>query len=288
LGGIVVLGSLAALGTASFDAGATGSGAGPRGEAARASSTSTAVATSVSFAVDVHAHTPTQRTVHLQVEGQMNFVTHTLTATVTRPSAALHLSATNAEVDPTGDTMRLHTEWVGRQAYLSVPTPWTALAGGAHTLSLPTSPALQRMVTTALTQSAVALSYAKILLKDLTGHQTPHRLGSRTIQGVVATGSRVLLTLPQLLKLVPELSPTMTKNVASMADATIPATVWVDRQGRLVEVALAASKGSAAWVTGTVQFSDYGAPAKVTVPPAAAVKPITPPLQQLLGAWYYF
>lgn len=280
MGGVVAFGGIAALGAASF-----GAGAGTTGEAGH---TSTAVATSVSFAVDMDAHTPTQPTVHLQVEGQMNFVRHTLTATVTVPSAPLHVSATNAEVNPAGYTMKLHTEWVGRQAYLSVPSQWTALARGAQTLSLPTSPALQRMVTTALTQSAVALTYAKILLSDLTDHQPPHRLGSRVIEGVTATGSKVQLTLPQLLKLVPQLSPSMTKTVASMADAAIPASVWVDRQGRLVEVVLAATKGSAAWVTGTVQFSDYGAPAQATLPPAATVKPIPPALQRLLGEWYYF
>jgi hypothetical protein len=195
---------------------------------------------------------------------------------------------TNAELNPTGTTMQLHTEWVGHQAYLSVPAQWTALAAGAQTLSLPTSTTLQRMVTTALTQSAVALTYAKLLLNDLTEHQKPHRLGSRTIEGVVATGSKVQLTLPQLLKLVPQLLPTMTKKVASMADATIPTTVWVDRQGRLVEVALAATKGSAAWVSGTVQFSAYGAPATATLPAAGTVKPIPRALKQLLGEWYYF
>lgn len=113
-------------------------------------------------------------------------------------------------------------------------------------------------------------------------------MGSRRIEGVLATGSKVQLTLPELLKLVRQLSPSMTKNVSSMADATIPATVWIDRQGRLVEVVLAATKGSPAWVTGTVRFSDYGAPANATPPPAATVKPITPALQRLLGAWYYF
>jgi hypothetical protein len=288
LGGVIAFGGIAALGAASFGAGA---GALPEAGAASHSSTSTstspAVATSVSFAVDVHAHTPTQRTMHLQVEGQMNFVRDTMTATVTVPAPAMPASATTAEVDPTAKTMKLHTEWVGDHAYLSVPSQWTAQVPGAQTLSLPTSSALQQMVTTALTQSAVALTYAKLLLTDLM-QQSPHRLGSRTIEGVATTGSKVQLTLPQLLKLIPQLSPSMTKNEPSMADAPIPAKVWVDRQGRLVEMDLAAAKGSAAWVTGTVRFSDYGASAKVTPPPAATVKPIPPALQRLLGHWYYF
>jgi hypothetical protein len=287
LGGVVAFGGIAALGMASFGAGAD-TGSVTLSDATTANHTSAVVATSVMFAVDLYAHVPARRTAHVQVEGQMNFIDHTMTATVTVPSDALHATASNAEVYAAGSPKKLHTEWVGHQAYLSVPSSWAAQARGAQTLSLPTSPALQRMVTTALTQSAVALTYAKILLDDLTNHQKAHRLGARIIGGVPASGSQVQLTLTQLLKLVPQLTPTMTKNIASMADATIPAMVWVDGQGRLVEVKLAASKGSDASVTGTVQFSHYGAPAKAVVPPASTVKPIPPALEQLLGDLYYF
>jgi hypothetical protein len=272
---------------ASFGAGAT-TGSGTLSEAGKASHTSAEVATSVTFAVDLYARVPARRTAHFRVEGQMDFVHHTLTATVTVPSNALHATASNAQIDLTRNPTKLHTEWVGRHAYLSVPSSWAAMARGAQTLSLPTSPSLQRMVATALTQSAVALTYAKILLNDLTEHQAPHRLGTRTIEGVSATGSQVQLTLGELLKLVPQLTPTMTKSVALMADATIPAAVWVDGQGRLVEVSLGTSKSSAPSITGTVQFSNYSAPAKATVPPAATVKPTPPALQQLLGDLYYF
>jgi hypothetical protein len=287
LGGVVVFGGIAALGGASFGAG-TVTGSGVVSEASKVTSTSAAVATSVSFVVDLYARVPSRRTAHLHVTGQMNFVRHTVTATVTVPSTDLHASATNAGLAPAGPDLTLHTEWVGHHAYLSVPSQWTARARGAQTWSLPTSPSLQRMVTTALTQSAVALTYAKLLLNDLTDQHVPRRLGPRTFQGVVATGSQTELTLTNLLKLVPQLSPTMTKNLASMADAPIPATVWVDHQGRLVEVALAAGKGSKASVTGTVEFSDYGAPARAVVPLPATVKPLPPAFTQLLGDWYYF
>ena len=144
---------------------------------------------------------------------------------------------------------------------------------------------------TALTQSAVAVSYAKLLLDELTVHQTARHLGTRTIGGVSATGTGVDLTLTQLLKLAPELSPTMTKAAARMADQTIPAEVWVDRQGRLVEVNLGPSTSKdngKSPVIGTLRFSGYGAPAEVTVPPPATVVPIPQALQKMLGEWYYF
>ncbi len=282
--GLVALGGVVALGS---PAAAT---APPRHATSPAREVSTATVTSVSFTVDLQARLPAQRSAHLSVQGQMDFVHHTLVATVTVPLTTLPASTSTATATATPDTpsITLHTEWVNQHAYMSVPSSWTALAKGAHTLALPTSSSLQRMVTTALTQSAVALTYAKLLLDELTDHRTALRLGSRTIGGVPATGSKVHLTLAQLLKLVPELSPTMTKAATRLAGQTIPSTVWVDRRGRLVEVDLAQSKGATAWVSGTLRFSHYGAPAVAPVPPAATVKPIPRALAQLLGRWYYF
>ena len=108
---------------------------------------------------------------------------------------------------PGKDTLQLHTEWVDDQAYMTVPSAWSALAGDAPTVSIPTSPTMVRGIDTALTQSAVAVTYAKILLDELTAHATVHRLPGRTIGGVRVTGTRVDLTLTQLLKVVPELAP---------------------------------------------------------------------------------
>jgi hypothetical protein len=252
---------------------------------------STAIATSVSFAVDLHTRMPAHPNVHLLVQGQMDFVHHTLTATVTVPTSALPASASDAGTTPAAGTITLHTEWINHIAYMSVPASWAALADGARTVTLPTSASLRRTVTRALMQSAVAVTYAKLLLDELTARQAARHLGHRVIGGVSATGTEVDLTLAQLLKLVPELSPTMTQAAARMADQKIPATVWVDHRGRLVEVSLAQATpkdGTASSVIGTMRFSHYGAPAAATVPPAATVKPLPHALQQVLGGWYYF
>lgn len=286
LGGAVALGGGAAIAIASF--GPAAAAVSHRAETRHATEASTAVATSVSFTVDLHADIRPHHAVHLAVQGRMNFVRHTVTATVTLPRLALHASASNAGALPEGTSIRLHTEWVNQHAYMSVPAAWTAMAHGAHVLSLPTSPSLRHMVTMTLTQSAVALTYAKLLLDELTDDHAAHRVGSRVISGVAVTGTQVELTLAQLLKLVPELSPTMTKDAEQLADQTMPATVWVDHRGRLVEVSLADPKGAPASVTGTVRFSQYGAPAPAKVPPASTVKPIPSSLLRLLGEWYYF
>jgi hypothetical protein len=284
LGGVVALGSGAASGIAAFGPAAATQSHGVA--AARAGDASTAVVTSVSFTVDLHAHIPGRPTVHLAVQGQMNFVRHTVTAAVTLPRPALPASVAGAL--PRGDSVTLRTEWVNQHAYMVVPSGWSALADGAPVLSLPMSPSLRRAVMTTLTQSAVALTYAKLLLDELTDEHTAHRVAPRVIDGVAATGTHVELTLAQLLKLVPEMSPTMSRDAARLADQTIPATVWVDNRGRLVEVTLTDPKGTTAAVTGTVRFANYGAPAPATPPPATTVKPIPPTLAHLLGGWYYF
>ncbi len=301
LGGVVALGGSAASGASSTASSApaadtsaprgTAPGTAPGTASGTAHAVSTDIVTTVSFVVDLRTHLPAQRNVHLVVHGQMDFVHHTLTATVTVPTSALAASASYAGTQPAAGSITLHTEWIDHVAYMSVPPVWAALAHGARTVSLPTSPSLRRTVTTTLTQSAVALTYAKLLLDELTAHQTARHLGSRSIDGVSATGTGVDLTLTQLLKLVPELSPTMTKAAALLADQKIPATVWVDHRGRLVEIRLApptTKEHTASSVTGTMRFSRYGAPASAPVPPAATVKPIPHALQQMLGGWYYF
>jgi hypothetical protein len=153
----------------------------------------------------------------------MDFVRHSMKAVVTVPRATPRPSTFNAaEVMPVSGPLELHTEWLNDQAYMTVPSAWSALADEAPTLSIPTSSAMVRTMDTALAQSAVAVTYAKLLLVELTAHETVHRLPDRTIGGVHVQGTRVGLTLTQLLKVVPELAPTLAKDRPAMQDETIP------------------------------------------------------------------
>jgi hypothetical protein len=251
---------------------------------------STTVATSVSFSVNLWADPPGQPTTHFVVEGQMNFVRHTITAAVTVPRTALRPSSSESSAAflPAGNTVNLHTEWIDGQAYMTVPASWSNLVKGAKALSLPTSSSTRRTIDTALTQSAVALTYARILLDQLTGPHATRKVHSRVIGGIRVTGTTANLTLAELLKLVPELSPTMTRNATTMAGQTIPTMVWVDHEGRLIEVTMRAASVDAASVTGTVRFSNYNAPDRLRPPSASTVRPLPAALRQLLGSVYLF
>lgn len=299
LGGAAALGGIAVIALTSFQPG-TAEGASAFGDANDVSATSAAVATSVSFAMNLDVTLRGKTTEHLLVQGQLNFAHHTIEADVTVPGSALRGAASAADAadddDPDADAahaptqspVKLHTEWVDDRAYMTVPSSWSAVAMGAQSLSIATTASQRRTVDTALSQSAVALSYAKILLHELTGQQAVHRLGSRTIDGTSATGAEVDLTLAQLLKVVPELSPAMSQDAKSMAGLPIAATVWVDRQGRLVAVTMPARKGQDAALTGSVRFSHYNATDTVVKPPAGTTKPIPPALRRLLAGLYSF
>jgi len=245
------------------------------------------VATSVSFTLDLQVDMAEKDTSRLVAQGQMNFVQDSIEAVVTVPYATPGPPAFDAGIMPVNGPMQLRTEWVDDHAYMTAPSSWSALTGGARTLSIPVSPTMVRTMDTVLAQSAVALTYANILFNELTAHETVQRVPNRTIGGIPTRGTRANLTLAQLLKLVPELAPNLTSDLTAMAHETIPVTVWVDTRGRLVEVVMT-GKGDGASVSGAVQFSHDGAPDKVTVPPAGTVKPIPAALRQSSGFLYFF
>ena len=272
--GLAALCGIAALGLASLG-GSVASGA---------RHATMAVSTSVSFAVDLRVQVPEQYAAELRANGQADFVHHAVEASVTVPSLGLHASRKgNAGTLPGTRPLSVHAEWVGGHGYMSVPSSMSALVGGAQALSLPVSASTGRKFDAELTQSAVALTYARLLLSELTQPQQQHRVGARTIGGVLTTGTEVDLTLTQLLKVIPGLSTALAKVAQSIGNETIPVTVWVDQQGRLVDVTMAsAAKGNGASVSGTVQFSNYNALVSVTAPPASTVRPIPKNVQQLL------
>jgi hypothetical protein len=217
----------------------------------------------------------------------MDFVHHALVATVTVPSHAVR-SSDGSQAMPVKGSMKIETKWVDDRGYMTIPSSLSVLAGGARAVTLPASTSQYRAIDTTLSQSAVALTYAKILLGELTEQQTVHALGSRTIDGVFTSGTGTDLTLAQLLKLAPELSPAMTDDVGTMANGAISVTVWVDHRGRLIELTLAGIKGNSQSLSGTMQFSHYNAPITVKPPSAKTVKPIPIGLRRLLDGLYFY
>jgi hypothetical protein len=275
--GLAALGGIATLGVGTL-------GAGTANGASKAQTETTPVATSVSFTMNLRVTLPGQYATELHAHGKTDFVHHAMEASVTLPPVGLHASQPESAGTLLGPKpLVLQALWVDGHAYVLVPASLAALVGGAKALSIPVPATDANKVATAFTQSSVALSYAHLLLSELAQHQQQHRMGTRTIDGVSASGTEVDLTLAQLLKVVPGLSPAMSDESQALEQTSIPVTVWVDHKGRLVEVAMAATNSSVGSVSGTVQFFDYDGSVTVAAPAAGTVKPIPQSVEQLLN-----
>jgi hypothetical protein len=233
------------------------------------------VTTSATFTVELHVSMPTHYALDLHASGQADFVHHDVALNLEIPTAGLHASDIVKGVAAATGLMDLHVEWVSGKGYLTVPAALSTLAGGAQALSYAVPAATVREVNTAITQTAVAITYAHILLNTMAAHAAQHHVGTKRIEGASATGTEVDLTLSQLLKVVPGLTPEMTRDAAQMGNTKIPVTVWVDQAGRLVEATMATTKSSTGSISGTVQFSKFNAPVSIAAPAAGTVKPVS-------------
>jgi len=267
--GLAALGGMAALSVGLF-------GTGTADGASKTHSTSPALTTSVSFAADVQLRQASEFAQTWRCHGQVDFVHHAIALAVTLPTFGLHASDDSKSGLLAGNRpLMLKGEWVGDHAYLSVPSALALLVGHASELSVPLSATLTKQIDADLDQTAVALTYTHLLMNAITGHQIHHQLPPRSIDGVRVTGTRVELTVSQLLKVIPGLSPALVNPTKSLANQMVPVTVWVDRDGRLVEFVMAASsKPDLTSISGTVRFSNYDATTALTAPPSSTVAPL--------------
>jgi hypothetical protein len=211
----------------------------------------------------------------LVADGQIDFAHQAMSLSVTLPETGPRPHGLAKGRSHLAGALTFKGAWVGGTGYVTLPASAAALAGGAPDVSIPTTAALRTEVTTALTQTLVAVTYAKTLLDTLAPSRAQTQVGSRTIGGVRAEGTEVDLTLSQLLKVVPALSPGMGPSLGTMGHTEIPVTLWVDRQGRLVEAVLVQPKSAATWIAGTVHFTHLDAPVTITAPSATSVRPIS-------------
>jgi len=264
--------ALGALSACSLGALALGALAGPAG--ATSTSTSTPLLTSATVSIALRMALPGRQVSTLVADGRIDFAHQAMALSVTLPESGSRPHGPAKGRAPAG-ALTFKGAWVGGTAYVTLPASAAALAGGAPDVSIPTTAALRTEVTTALTQTLVAVTYAKTLLDTLAPAQAQTSVGSRTIDGVRAEGTKVDLSVSQLLKVVPALSPGMGPSLGTMGHTEIPVTLWVDHQGRLVEAVLAQPKSATTWIAGTVHFTHLDAPVTITTPAADSVRPIS-------------
>ena len=267
--------ALCALSACGLGALALGALAGPAGAASGSTSTSTPLLTSATVSIALKMALPGRAVSTLVAAGQIDFAHQAMALSVTLPETGPRPHGLAKGRAHLSGALTFKGEWVGGSAYVTLPASAAALAGGAPDVSIPTTAALRTEITTALTQTLVAVTYAKTLLDTLAPSQTQTRVGIRTIDGVKAEGTEVDLSFSQLLKVVPALSPGMGPSVGTMGHTEIPVTLWVDRQGRLVETVLAQPKSATTWIAGTVHFTHLDAPVSITAPAPDSARPIS-------------
>ena len=151
----------------------------------------------------------------------------------------------------------------GQTIYLEIPglasmvgEPWISIA-------LPSTAA--PVVNRALAKVAAALDDVNAIVNLARTHQaTVSSLGTATVDGVQATGTKIAISA-----------------AGHGGNRTITATVWADSSDRLVQGTVSSS-GSAAGLVGhgglalsaTINFSGYGSPVTITVPPPSQTKSI--------------
>jgi hypothetical protein len=205
--------------------------------------------------------------------GPIDFTHRAVSLSLTLPASGLHANALVKGKKVPSTALAFRAEWVNGAAYLLVSPSVAALTGGSPTVSYPVPSSLASDITNSIGQTAVAVTFAHLLLDTLVGSDV-HRVGTKTMNGVRVSGSAVTLTLAELLKVVPAMAPVMGADLAPMAKTPIPATIWTDSRGRLVQATLTGSRSARIGLTGTVHFSAFGAPVTVSAPPAATVRPI--------------
>ncbi|HEY1828667.1 MAG TPA: hypothetical protein VGG38_00345 [Acidimicrobiales bacterium] len=233
-----------------------------------AAQTTTSVVTSASVNMALRLSMPGHSVSDLDAYGQIEFTGHSLAIAVALPETAGRAKGQKAA------TLDLRGELINGTVYLTLP-PSLVPKSDSPNVYYAVSASTASDFSTALSQTAVAVTYARILLDSLATSQALHKLGSRTIDGVRVTGIRTTLSLAQLFKVMPALSPVTQGALTPMANTPIPITAWVDGQGRLVEAVLTQPKGVRTWIAGTIRFSNFNAPVTVNAPPAASEHPIS-------------
>jgi hypothetical protein len=237
-----------------------GTAGGTVGTAAAASGSSSAVShtvtpvtsANVSFSVSVTGLTPSAVT-----------ITGTAQADFTNDAVALtvDLPAVVAKLIPGGSDSPevVNAVLSGGTIYLEIPSlshlvgePWISIALPSGATS--SIPGIFTKVASALGDVNAIITLAQ------NHHTTVTSLGTAKVDGVTATGTKIVAPLP-----------------GKATAGTLTASVWADSSDRLVQGSVSVSgagKKGALGLTATADFSDYGAPVTITVPPSSQVKAI--------------
>jgi hypothetical protein len=215
--------------------------------------TATTVSTvSFDFSASVSGIGPS--TVTVTGTGQADLANHAASLAVDVPAAVAQLIPGGSAAPEVIDAVLS-----GNTVYLQIPSlaslvgdPWVSITLPSTTTTA--GPDIWTRVASALGNVSGVVGYAQA------HHATVTSLGNATVDGVQATGTKVVVTSSHQAR-----------------TGTLSANLWADSSNRLVQADVTGSgttmKGDVG-LTATVDLTGYGSPVTVTVPPASQVKAI--------------
>jgi hypothetical protein len=203
-----------------------------------------------SFSVSISGLVKNGGAITLTGTGQADLVNDAVSLTVNLPAAV-------AALIPGGTAAPevVNVVFSGGTVYANVPSLATLVGEPWISVALPSSataavPGIFNDVASALGNVNEILSFAK------THHAKVTSLGSSTVDETSVTGSQVS---------------------AHIKGVRVSATLWADASNRVVRATLGAAKGGARRgfaISATADFSGYGNPVTITVPPSSQVRAI--------------
>lgn len=109
-------------------------------------------------------------------------------------------------------------------------------------------------------------------------------VGQETVRGVATMHYKATVNAAKAAAVVGAgVQPSKAGKLSDLGLSTAPVDVWVDGQGRIAQLSFAyagsgASSSSSGFASGgtlTLNFTNYGQPVNVTIPPASSVKPLS-------------
>ncbi len=229
---------------------AVGATIGVAGMAGATPARATRPVTTTSFSFDVGVGGLAPSAAAISGSGDANFKTDAVSLSVNVPAVVTKLIPGGSASPEVIDVVE-----VGGTVYLQIPSlaatvgkPWISIALPAKVTSRGQA---------AFSKVASALGNVTEIVEFAQSHgATVKPLGSTQVDGVQATGSKIVATLTR-----------------KGGNHTIDASVWADASNRLVQANIATSV-AAANLTATVNFTGYGDPVVIKAPPPSEVKAI--------------
>ncbi|MHB8319401.1 MAG: hypothetical protein ACYDEP_09280 [Acidimicrobiales bacterium] len=235
--------------------------------------------TTATYNLTLSATLESGKTVTVTGNGQVDFANDSASSTLSVPP----LLAVGGGTGSTSSNARIDVQvvLVGGTLYATVPgittlfagTPWVSYALPKRIAA--NEPARFEKAARSLADVGGVLNYV-----DVHGGKVSP-LGTKTINGVTATGYDANVNVANILGSYPAIPKRLVTRVLHVVGANVGVTLYEDSSGRLVQLSSSISRANPAKhglksVSIVLNVGGYGSPVSIVAPPAASTTPLSP------------